>query len=74
LQIPNGPKLKIGAGLFLRADGSPWMSLAVPDQGAYDIPATGMRDADDCFTELKLRISMSAQGRWRVYAITNSVP
>lgn len=45
MKIPNGQVLKIGADLFARADGSFWASVAVPEQSAYDIPATKIREA-----------------------------
>jgi pimeloyl-ACP methyl ester carboxylesterase len=38
LKLPDGVVLKIGADLYTRADGTPWASVASPDQGAYDIP------------------------------------
>ena len=41
--VPNGPTIKIGASLFARADGTPWASVAVPDQHAYDIPVKAIR-------------------------------
>jgi pimeloyl-ACP methyl ester carboxylesterase len=43
LKLPDGPTLRIGAELFVRADGSPWASVASPDQGAYDIPVRAIR-------------------------------
>jgi pimeloyl-ACP methyl ester carboxylesterase len=44
LKTPDGRTLKIGAELFIRADGSPWASFASPDQDAYDVPINGMRE------------------------------
>jgi len=44
MKIPNGPTLKIGADLFTRADGSPWASIAVPDQATYDVPVNGIHE------------------------------
>jgi len=44
MKIPNGPTIKIGAEVFTRADGSPWASIAVPDQGALDIPVTAIHE------------------------------
>jgi len=38
LESPNGATLKIGVEIYTRADGTPWASVASPDQGAYDIP------------------------------------
>jgi pimeloyl-ACP methyl ester carboxylesterase len=38
LESPNGAALKIGVEIYTRADGTPWASVASPDQGAYDIP------------------------------------
>jgi pimeloyl-ACP methyl ester carboxylesterase len=43
MKIPDGPVLRIGAELFVRADGSAWASLASPDQGGYDIPVKTIR-------------------------------
>lgn len=34
----KGTPLKIGVEIYTRADGTPWASVASPDQGAYDIP------------------------------------
>ena len=45
LKLPDGAVLKIGADLYSRADGTPWASVASPDQGAYDIPVKGIRTA-----------------------------
>jgi len=45
LKISNGPTLKIGADLFVRADGSYWASVASPDQGVYDIPVASVEMA-----------------------------
>lgn len=47
MKLPDGRVLKVGAELFTRADGSAWASLAVPDQGAYDIPVKSMTEKDD---------------------------
>lgn len=47
MKIREGFSLKIGAELYTRADGSPWASMASPDQGAYDIPAVTVREAGD---------------------------
>lgn len=47
MKIPDGPTIRIGAELFTRADGTPWASVASPDQGAYDIPVTGVRETGD---------------------------
>jgi pimeloyl-ACP methyl ester carboxylesterase len=44
MKIPKGPTIKIGAELFTRADGSPWASIAVPDQASYDMPVTGAHE------------------------------
>ncbi len=44
MKIPNGPTIKIGTELFTRADGSPWASIAVPDQGLLDIPVSTIHD------------------------------
>lgn len=38
LRSSNGKLLKIGVEIYTRADGTPWASVASPDQGAYDIP------------------------------------
>jgi pimeloyl-ACP methyl ester carboxylesterase len=43
IKVPNGPELRLGAELFVRADGRPWASLASPDQGSYDIPVKAIR-------------------------------
>lgn len=47
LKLPNGTILKIGADIYTRADGSPWASVASPDQGAYDIPVKSIRNESD---------------------------
>jgi pimeloyl-ACP methyl ester carboxylesterase len=47
LKIPGGPTLRLGAELFTRADGSAWASVASPDQDAYDIPVTSIREHGD---------------------------
>jgi len=44
ITIPNGPVLKLGADLFSRADGSPWASMASPDQGQYDLPLKALTE------------------------------
>jgi uncharacterized protein len=72
LKLPNGPTLKIGADLYIRADGTPWASIASPDQGAYDIPVkeirTGPNDAivlDIGFANLKMTWAQDHfQGEW----------
>lgn len=38
LMSSKGSLLRIGVEIYTRADGTPWASLASPDQGAYDIP------------------------------------
>lgn len=38
LKLPDGRRLKIGAEIYQRADGTTWASFASPDQNAYDIP------------------------------------
>ena len=45
LKVSEGSVLKIGVESFTRADGSAWASVASPDQGAYDIPVTRLREA-----------------------------
>jgi hypothetical protein len=45
LKVADGSILKIGVESFTRADGSAWASVASPDQGAYDIPVTRLREA-----------------------------
>ena len=45
LKVADGSVLKIGVESFARADGSAWASVASPDQGAYDIPVTRLREA-----------------------------
>jgi hypothetical protein len=47
MKVPDGRVLKIGAELFLRADGKPWASVASPDQGAHDIPVKSIREDGD---------------------------
>jgi pimeloyl-ACP methyl ester carboxylesterase len=72
LKLPNGAVLKIGAELYTRADGTPWASVASPDQGAYDIPVkdirTGPGDAvvlDIGMATLKLMwVRDHFQGEW----------
>lgn len=45
LKLANGDILKIGADIYTRADGTPWASVASPDQGVYDIPVKSIRTA-----------------------------
>lgn len=47
LKLPDGRVLKSGIELFSRADGSPWASMASPDQGAYDIPVERIDEKGD---------------------------
>ena len=47
MKTPRGRVLKFGAELFLRADGSPWASVASPDQGAFDIPVHSVVETAD---------------------------
>ncbi len=47
MKTPDGRVLKFGAEVFVRADGSPWASVASPDQGAFDIPVKSAREAGD---------------------------
>jgi pimeloyl-ACP methyl ester carboxylesterase len=49
MKVPDGPVLRIGAELFVRADGSAWASLASPDQGSYSIPVKAIRTEGDAF-------------------------
>lgn len=46
MKIPNGPTLKIGADLFVRADGSYWASASSPDQDVYDIPVKSIKETE----------------------------
>jgi pimeloyl-ACP methyl ester carboxylesterase len=39
----DGRTLKMGAEVFVRADGSPWASIASPDQLAYDLPVKAVQ-------------------------------
>lgn len=43
LTLPNDRVLRIGAELFIRADGSAWASIASPDQGVYDLPVKAIQ-------------------------------
>lgn len=47
MKLPNGASIKIGADLFMRADGAPWASVASPDQGGYDIPVRSITETAD---------------------------
>jgi pimeloyl-ACP methyl ester carboxylesterase len=47
MKLPNGATLKFGADLFIRADGTPWASVASPDQDAYDIPVRRISETPD---------------------------
>lgn len=55
LNIPDGPRLRLGAELFTRADGSAWASVASPDQDAFDIPVARIEEHGDTI-ELALSI------------------
>ncbi|MBC7377749.1 MAG: alpha/beta hydrolase [Burkholderiaceae bacterium] len=46
MKVPDGPTLKLGAELFVRADGSYWASVSSPDQGVYDIPVKNIKQSD----------------------------
>lgn len=50
LRLPDGPTLRLGVELYTRADGSPWASVASPDQGALDIPVTAVREDGETLT------------------------
>lgn len=56
MAIPNGPTLKIGAEFTTRADGSPWASVASPDQDAYDLPVSSIKEDGDT-VELDLNVA-----------------
>jgi pimeloyl-ACP methyl ester carboxylesterase len=47
LKLPDGRVLKSGIELFSRADGSPWASMASPNQGAYDLPVERIDEKGD---------------------------
>lgn len=53
LATPDGPTLRLGAELYRRADGSPWASVASPDQGVIDIPVAAIEERGDT-VDLKL--------------------
>jgi uncharacterized protein len=59
MTIPNGPTIKIGTELFTRADGSPWASIAVPDQGLLDIPVYTIQETDATATLVFERASLT---------------
>jgi pimeloyl-ACP methyl ester carboxylesterase len=46
ITVEGGKKLKLGAELFTRADGSHWASLSSPDQDAYDIPLKSFKETE----------------------------
>jgi len=62
MKLPDGGSLKIGADLFMRADGTPWASVASPDQDSYDIPVKGISETPDGM-ELDFSIA-KMQLRW----------
>lgn len=62
LKLPDGRVLKSGIEFFRRADGSPWASMASPDQGAYDIPVQGIDETGDT-VELRLAFGTMTM-RW----------
>lgn len=64
MKIPNGHVLTIGADLFTRADGSRWASIAVPEQGQYDVPVSAARESADAlqldFNGVNLKLTWKA--------------
>lgn len=44
MKLPNGASLKMGVDLFMRADGTPWASVASPDQDSFDIPVKSISE------------------------------
>lgn len=47
IPLPKDRTLKMGAELFTRADGSAWASVAIPDQGVYDLVVAAVHDTGD---------------------------
>ena len=52
----DGTTLRLGAELFRRADGSPWASVASPDQGVIDIPVAAIEESG---ATVKLKLSFA---------------
>lgn len=44
MKLPDGASLKMGVDLFMRADGTPWASVASPDQESFDIPVKSISE------------------------------
>jgi pimeloyl-ACP methyl ester carboxylesterase len=73
IKIPDGPELRIGAELFVRADGSAWASLASPDQGSFNIPVKAIHQEpgdsfvlDVGFGSLEMRWAKDHfDGKWK---------
>ena len=73
LTSSKGTVLKIGVEVYTRADGTPWASVASPDQGAYDIPVKSIQSEpggamvlDINNATLKLTwVQDHFQGEWR---------
>ena len=53
MHLPGGRTVKLGAELFVRADGSAWASIASPNRDAFDIPVSLVEENGDT-VELKL--------------------
>lgn len=72
LKSPGRPTIRLGAELFARADGSAWASVASPDQDAYDIPVTEIREHGETI-ELEMPFAVLAltwvkdhfKGEWK---------
>lgn len=47
LALPNGRRIQTGVDVFIRADGSPWASLASPGRQAFDIPVESAEEAGE---------------------------
>lgn len=50
MAVPSGAKIRIGADLFIRADGLAWASIAVPDQGEFNVPVTAVQETSEGIT------------------------
>jgi pimeloyl-ACP methyl ester carboxylesterase len=73
VKLPNGEVRKLGAELFVRADGAAWASAAWPEQGVTDIPVVAIRPESDAAFVLDLgaaRLKLAwvkdhFQGEWK---------
>lgn len=72
LPTAEGTTQRLGAELYRRADGTPWASVASPDQGVIDIPVAAIAENGDTidlklsFAELSLTWAVDHfRGAWK---------